>query len=205
MAPVCLCRSHRALSSLLSRLLPPPPLLLAPARPPAQNRKGKEVISTGSGSPARKSSPPVRGPRDSWSWRPNQSQALEPKWPPPPPAASCVCHSRIQQNTCPAVATLQATEELWGAPGGAPGCPQAQGGRAGARDGEGRATAFLPPPLLAVASAWHRPPARLPGTWPLRSSPERPLEQEPPAQGAFPSAVQEPERGCTRGQGGSSF
>lgn len=40
--------------------------------------------------------------------------------------------SLIQQNTCPVVATLQAAEELWGAPGLGPGCPRAQGGRAGA-------------------------------------------------------------------------
>ena len=74
----------------------------------------------------------------------NQSQARAAATPGPLPSV-CVI-SLIQQNTCPAVATLQAAEELWGAPGLAPGCPQARDGRA---EGWGSGGAHGPPSLPA--------------------------------------------------------
>lgn len=77
-------RAPTAASSLLSRLPPPPP---RPARPPARNRKGKEVISTVSGSPEKL--PSSEGAAGFLELETNQSHRERRA---PPAAALCVCH-----------------------------------------------------------------------------------------------------------------
>lgn len=64
----------------------PPP---RPARPPAQNRRGKEVVSTVSGSPEKLPSSEGAGgiPGAGGESKPGESCR-----PPPPAAAFCVCH-----------------------------------------------------------------------------------------------------------------
>lgn len=69
---------------LVIRLPPPPP---RPARPPAQNRTGKEVISTVSGSPEKL--PSSEGAAGSLELETNQSRESAAA---PPAAAFCVCH-----------------------------------------------------------------------------------------------------------------
>ena len=95
------------------------------------------------------------GGRDSWSWRPNQSRPARAAPTAPGPGLPSLCViSLIQQNTCSAVATLQAAGELWGAPGPAPGCPRAgSAGREAGGSGRARAHGPLLSPPPAVASA----------------------------------------------------
>lgn len=80
---------------------------------------------------------------------------------PRPRLPSARVTSLIQQNTCPEVATLQAAEELWGAPGLGPGCPRAQGGRAGAWGQGGR---MLPLPFLSFPPRCWPLPRHMPHT-----------------------------------------
>lgn len=156
---------------MLSCLLPPPPFPRA-ARPPAQNRKGKEVISIVSGSPEKL-------PSSEWAGgipgAGDQIKAGPARAAPTAPGARlpsvCVI-SLIQQNTCSAVATLQAAGELWGAPGPAPGCPQARtaGRDAGGQGGHVPTHGPLPIPPPTVDSArgqesspcWSHPPRAFP-------------------------------------------
>lgn len=143
------------------------------ARPPAQNRKGKEVISIVSGSPEKLPSSEwaggIPGAGDQIKAGPARAAPTAPGARLPSP---CVI-SLIQQNTCSAVATLQAAGELWGAPGPAPGCPQARradGGAGGRGSGRARAHGPLPIPPPAVDSArgqesspcWSHPPRAFP-------------------------------------------
>lgn len=81
--------SHRALSSLLSpsAAAPAPP---RPARPPAQNRKGKEVISTVSGSPEKLPSSEGAGGIPGAGDKSKPGESGRPAA--PGPAAFCVCH-----------------------------------------------------------------------------------------------------------------
>lgn len=160
---------------------PSPPLPLhPPPRPPAQNRKGKEVISTGSGSPAEKlsSSEGAAGFLElETKSKPGPRARAAPTAPGPQLPSVCVT-SLIQQNTCPAVATLQAAGELWGAPGLAPGCPQAQG--VGLEPGCQGGWLYSSPSHPAVGLCHGTD--LMPGILPRKVAPECPLEQEP-----FPS------------------
>lgn len=112
--------SHSALSSLLSPSAAAPFAL--PGHPPKIEKERKLFPQSAA---ARKSSPPVRGRAGFLELETNQSQARAAGPTAPGPLPSVCVISLIQQNTCPAVATLQAAEEGWGAPGLTLGCPQA--------------------------------------------------------------------------------
>ena len=150
------------------------------ARPPAQNRKGKEVISIGSGSPEKL-------PSSEWAGGiPGAGDQIKAG-----PALACLpgVVSLIQQNTCSAVATLQAAGELWGAPGPAPGCP-----RPGRRGGRPRVRAGTCP----------RPPSYPPSRCGLCPRPgEQPLLVPPSARLSsllFKAASRGAPRHLARGQ-----
>lgn len=114
----------------------------------------------------------------------------------PPRLPSLCVISLIQQNTCPAVATLQAAEEPWGAPGWGPRLPSGQGwegGRLGIRQGARRPWPPSSPTHLAAGLAW-----------PRRAAPPGPLEQDP-FQARTSMYLNSLKRGSSMpGQGGGS-
>lgn len=132
------------------------------ARPPAQNRKGKEVISILSGSPEKLPSSEWAGGIPGAGDQIKAGPARAAPTAPGPGLPSLCVISLIQQNTCSAVATLQAAGELWGAPGPAPGRPRAgrRGGRPGGQGGHVPTAPFLSPlPLWPLPAARRAAPA----------------------------------------------
>lgn len=161
-----------------------------PGHPPKIEKERKLFPSSVA---ARKSSPPVSGRAGFLELETKSKPAREsgPHHPRRSPAFVCAI-SLIQQNTCSAVATLQAAGELWGAPGPAPGCPQA---RTAGRDAGGQGGRVPTAPFLYPLPLWTLPAAR-------RAAPAGPTLLAP-----FQLAVQGSlERGShAPGQGGNGL
>lgn len=163
LAPACVCCYRHALSSLLSCLLPPPPPPHPPPGHPPKIEKERKLFPQAAAAQPEKlpSSEGAAGFLElETKSRPGSKARVAPTTPRPRLPSARVT-SLIQQNTCPEVATLQAAEELWGAPGLGPGCPRAQGGRAGAWGQGGR---MLPLPFLSFPPRCWPLPRHMPHT-----------------------------------------
>lgn len=141
---------------------PRPPLTPPPGHPPKIEKERKLFPQAAAAQPEKlPSSEGAAGFLElETKSRPGSKARVAPTTPRPRLPSARVT-SLIQQNTCPEVATLQAAEELWGAPGLGPGCPRAQGGRAGAWGQGGR---MLPLPFLSFPPRCWPLPRHMPHT-----------------------------------------